>query len=80
MLYGNFPFHADAVEDLERLVLEGNYSLPEGISEEAKDLLVHILDSDPSSRFSIKDIRNHIWMQDIDCSCNCLYEFSAIVH
>jgi serine/threonine protein kinase len=80
MLYGNFPFHADAVEDLERLVLEGNYSLSEGISEEAKDLLVHILDSDPDSRFTIKDICNHMWMQDINSSCNCLSHISTVVH
>jgi len=68
MLYGNFPFHANDVTKLEKLILTGKYELPNEISFEAKDLLARILDSNPSTRLSISEIYAHSWMQDIDYS------------
>lgn len=68
MLYGNFPFHANDVTKLEKLILIGKYELPNEISFEAKDLLARILDSNPSTRLTIAEINAHPWMQDIDYS------------
>ena len=68
MLYGNFPFNADTVEELEKIVLAGKYNLPDEISEDAKDLLSRILNPDPTLRITINEILVHPWMKDIDYS------------
>ena len=68
MLYGDFPFHADSVEELENLVLQGQYALPDEITESARDLLSRILTMDPGSRITIPEIYAHPWMQNIDYS------------
>ena len=68
MLYGNFPFRANSVEDLEKLILVGNYTLPTDISTEARDLLSKMLNPNPTMRIAIPGIYTHSWMQDVDCS------------
>ena len=68
MLYGNFPFKADSVDELEQLILAGNYSLPADISENARDLLKRILTVNPNDRITIPEIYSHRWMKDIDYS------------
>jgi len=80
MLYGNFPFNADTVEELERLVLIGNYSLPLDISMNARDLLARILDPDPSTRITLPEIYLHSWMRDVDYSCIRLIIVSKFIH
>ena len=69
MLYGNFPFHAEEVDELEHLIITGNYTLGSEISGDARNLLSRILSVDPNSRITIQEIYNHPWMQDIDYSC-----------
>ena len=69
MLYGNFPFHADTVEEVERIILIGKYELPKDISPEARDLVIRMLDSNPNTRININEIYKHLWMQNIDYSC-----------
>lgn len=39
MLYGNFPFKAENVKDLEKLIIAGDYTLPKEISDESRNLL-----------------------------------------
>jgi serine/threonine protein kinase len=80
MLYGNFPFNADTVEELERLVLIGNYNLPLDTSMDGRDLLARILDPDPSTRITIPEIYLHSWMKDIDYTCICYIIFSKFIH
>ena len=70
MLYGIFPFHADTTKEIETLILRGKYKLPDEISEDAKDLLRRILDSNPITRINVSSIYSHPWMQNIDYSCN----------
>lgn len=66
MLYGNFPFHANDVEKLEKLILVGRYELGSEISVEARDLLARILDSSPATRLTISEVYAHPWMQYVD--------------
>lgn len=66
MIYGNFPFKADTVEELEALIIDGNYSLPNEISKEARQLLAHIMSLDPNSRPSIDEILADPWMKDVN--------------
>ena len=73
MLYGNFPFNANSVEDLERLILLSKYELPKDISEDARNLLSRILNPNPLLRITIPEIIHHPWMKDVDTSRNdCL--------
>jgi len=66
MLYGNFPFRAENVDELEELVLAGKYSLGDTVSVEARRLIKQILSQEPSERPSIEEILNDPWMQSID--------------
>lgn len=66
MLYGNFPFRANNVDDLEKLILAGKYTLPPEISEEARDLLTKLLCQDPDRRITVPEIYSHPWMRDVD--------------
>ncbi len=73
MLYGNFPFRATNVDELEQLILAGNYTLPAEISEDARDLLAKILNTNPALRITIPQIYEHPWMQDIDYTCTYFF-------
>ncbi len=73
MLYGNFPFRATNVEELEQLILGGNYTLPPEISESARDLIAKILNLDPAQRITIPEIYAHPWMRDVDYRCIHIY-------
>lgn len=66
MLYGNFPFKATVVEELEQQIIAGKYTLPNDISEEARDLLSQILCHDPQLRLTIPEIMIHPWMKAVD--------------
>jgi 5'-AMP-activated protein kinase catalytic alpha subunit len=41
--------------------MQGNYKTPRHLTLEARELLRGILCTDPNARFSIDQIRNHIW-------------------
>jgi serine/threonine protein kinase len=72
MLYGNVPFKANKIDELHQLIIKGEYTLGEGISNEAQDLLTHILELDPHKRFTIPEILAHEWFEDYDDSGICL--------
>ena len=46
-------------------ILNGDYSVPKFISQEGKDLIKNILNTDPVKRYTIEDIRRHPWMNMI---------------
>ena len=43
--------------------MSGDYKFPKYISQEAKDLIKNILNIDPQKRYTISDIRKHIWFR-----------------
>lgn len=63
MLYGSVPFKATNMQELNRSIVKGKYSLKEGISEEAKNLLRRMIECNPRKRIKIEDIYCHKWMQ-----------------
>eukprot|EP01022_Parablepharisma_sp_SALTPOND_P025584 TRINITY_DN5_c0_g2_i1.p1 TRINITY_DN5_c0_g2~~TRINITY_DN5_c0_g2_i1.p1 ORF type:complete len:1045 (-),score=116.51 TRINITY_DN5_c0_g2_i1:7703-10837(-) len=63
MLYGTVPFKANNMKDLHKLITKGKYSLKDGITDEAKDLLRRMLECDPRRRIPIPAIFKHKWMQ-----------------
>lgn len=56
MLYGTVPFKANNMQDLHALILKAKYNLKDEISEEAKDLLRRMLETDVGSRYSIAQV------------------------
>jgi serine/threonine protein kinase len=43
--------------------MKGDYSIPSDIDREAADLIRKILVTDPETRFTLKQIREHPWFQ-----------------
>jgi len=46
------------------MIIKGNYTLQEGISSDAKNLLKGLLETDPLLRLPIDGILAHPWMRD----------------
>jgi len=64
MLYGTVPFKANNMSELQKMIIKAKFTLQEGISKEAKDLLIKILEKDPNQRITIPNIIAHPWMRD----------------
>jgi serine/threonine protein kinase len=61
LLVQALPFNADSYPELFHLIRTGTYSMPDVLSDDAKDLIAKILVVDPSQRISIAGIRGHRW-------------------
>ena len=65
MLSGFLPFGDSDDEINKKMVLEGKIKMPKFFSEGAKNLLKHMLDINPSSRYTLDDIMEHPWFNKI---------------
>jgi len=66
MLSGYLPF-GDANDEINRKnIIMGKIKYPSYFSEKSKDLLMHMLDLDPMTRYTLQEIRNHPWFNSID--------------
>ena len=61
MLSGFLPFGDPDDEVNKRMVLKGKIDMPKFISREATDLLKHMLDINPLTRYTLEDIMEHPW-------------------
>eukprot|EP00826_Nyctotherus_ovalis_P012849 TRINITY_DN1341_c0_g1_i23.p1 TRINITY_DN1341_c0_g1~~TRINITY_DN1341_c0_g1_i23.p1 ORF type:complete len:421 (+),score=84.19 TRINITY_DN1341_c0_g1_i23:73-1335(+) len=61
LLCGYLPFEDPNTSHLYKKILNGSYTIPKFLSEEAKGMLRGILTVDPAKRFTIDDIRRHPW-------------------
>ncbi len=61
MLCGYLPFEDDNTNILYKKILKGVFELPDFLSRYAKDILLKIMNTDPESRYTIADIRQHPW-------------------
>ena len=66
MLYGTVPFKAHNMNELHSSIINAKYSIKDTISEKAIDLIKHILEPDPSQRYTIPQILNHPWFEDMN--------------
>lgn len=66
MLYGNFPFRAENVDELETLIIKGKYEIQDDVSEQANRLIAQILSQDPRKRPSIQEILADPWMRSVN--------------
>lgn len=65
MICGYLPFEDPNTSQLYKKILAGDYTFPNFISKDAKDFLKSILNIDPQVRYTILNIRSHIWYQQI---------------
>jgi 5'-AMP-activated protein kinase catalytic alpha subunit len=61
MTCGYLPFEDPNTSKLYKKILNCDYLIPGFISKASKDLIRKILNTDPSKRFTVKEIRNHEW-------------------
>ena len=62
MLCGTTPFKAIMEEMLKYNITRGCIRFPQKISEEAKQLIGRMLEKNQQNRFTIEDVRKHIWV------------------
>ena len=68
MLYGNVPFKANQIGDLnmvEQLNQDIEYK-KDIVSEKAIDLMKKMLQKSPKLRATAEDVLDHEWLQEID--------------
>lgn len=63
MVCGYLPFEDPDTNRLYTKIMKGDYSIPSDIDREAADLIRKILVTDPETRFTLKQIREHPWFQ-----------------
>lgn len=61
MTCGYLPFEDPNTSKLYKKILNCDFLIPGFISKASKDLIKKILNTDPTKRFTINDIRQHEW-------------------
>jgi 5'-AMP-activated protein kinase catalytic alpha subunit len=61
MVCGYLPFEDQNTKKLYQKILKADFTLPQFLSDDAKDMIQNILNPDPTKRFTIEDIRSHPW-------------------
>jgi serine/threonine protein kinase len=64
LLMGSIPFKAQNINELQGLIMSGNYKKTTGISKNANDLLNKLLEIDPKKRINVEEALNHPWFSD----------------
>ena len=63
MVCGFLPFEDPDTAKLYRKILSGEFTIPKFVSQEGKELIKKVLNTDPDTRYAAKDIRKHSWFQ-----------------
>ena len=66
MLYGNVPFKANQMGDLNKMILDATIEFKDTVSEEARDLMVKMLQKNPNKRLTAEEALDHAWFVDAD--------------
>ena len=61
MTCGYLPFSEEDEEENGRLIENGEYQIPDTLSPQLQDLIRHMLDPNPTTRYYFKDIITHDW-------------------
>jgi 5'-AMP-activated protein kinase, catalytic alpha subunit len=61
MVCGYLPFEDPKTSNLYKKIMGAEYTLPKFLSGQCKDMIRRILNTDPETRFSVAEIRNHTW-------------------
>ena len=66
MLVGMVPFRGKSIEELQQLIMKGEWEFPasaDGLSKHAKSLVQGMLTKDPDSRMDITQVVKHPWLR-----------------
>jgi 5'-AMP-activated protein kinase catalytic alpha subunit len=66
MICGTLPFEDPDNNILYKKIKQGNFNIPEFVSDKAKDILHRILNIDPAKRYTIEQIKSHPWFNMIN--------------
>ena len=66
MLSGTVPFKANNINDLQNMIMTGNFKEINDISKESNDLLHKLLQVNPKKRITIDEALNHPWLNNIN--------------
>ena len=61
MVCGYHPFSEEEEEKNEVLIESGDYNIPDNISPLLKDLITHMIDPNPATRYNFKDVLASDW-------------------
>ena len=61
MAFGYLPFCEEDEEVNIDNIIKGNYEIPEEASPDLQDLIKHIMDIDPLTRYDLDQIKKHPW-------------------
>jgi serine/threonine protein kinase len=64
MVVGDLPFTSSNVNELHEMVCNGDYDIPDDVSPDCRDLITHLLRVNPKKRFTIRDIKEHVWFTE----------------
>ncbi|XP_059132191.1 sperm motility kinase 2B-like [Peromyscus eremicus] len=71
MVVGKVPFVGVTVPELRHQIVNGNYTVPLGLSEELRDLLSLLMTVDPMCRPTVDEVMTHPWLRkDVEDSPN----------
>ena len=65
MLCGALPFTESKEDIIVEKIKKHEYKIPDYLSQQAQDILNHILKINPQERYSIESIKNHPWFNII---------------
>ena len=75
MLCGYLPFEDPNTNKLYKKIMSGDYEQPKVLTPDSKDMLRHILDVNPETRYKVNNIRESKWYNLIPSK----YEAQGIV-
>lgn len=65
MACGYLPFEDPNTNKLYKKILSCDYLIPGFISAQCKDLIKKILNTDPNTRITMKDLKCHEWFNQV---------------
>ncbi|OMJ93507.1 hypothetical protein SteCoe_3480 [Stentor coeruleus] len=65
MISGYLPFEDPNTAELYKKILNCDYETPDWVSSLTKDMMSCILNTDPSTRYTIPQIRQHSWFKQV---------------
>lgn len=66
MLYGNVPFKPNQMSDLNQMIMETKIEYKDTVSEESRDLMMRMLQKNPTKRLTAEEVLDHQWFDDVD--------------
>jgi serine/threonine protein kinase len=65
ILSGTLPFRGSNIQELEKIIINGEYEAISDVSNEANDIIKGMLRIDPKKRLTIDEILKHPWLHNV---------------